>query len=208
MLKLFLIVMIISGFVFAKDSTNSSSSNTKQYYSGKFGFYSPDKKLNDGILFGIDGITEFNHYDFFLSGAIDLYQKKTFDFFNTPKPNISDQLLLLIPLHINGAYQLAEIPNADTKFYLGAGGGYSLYFYSASYSGSSSGGILGGGSLTNKTTTQNGGNVFFSVFGRILIGKIFIEPRFYFASESTGSFDGFSYAINPSGFAITLGFQY
>lgn len=208
MLKLYLIIVFTMGLVFASDTTNSSSSNTKQYYSGKFGFYSPDKRLNNGILLGIDGITEFNHYNFFLSGAIDLYQKKTFDFFNTPKPNVSDQLLLLIPLHINGAYQLAEIPNADTKFYLGAGGGYYLYFYSANYSGSSSGGILGGGSLTNKTASENGGNVFFSVFGRILIGKIFIEPRFYFASESTSSFDGFNYVINPGGFAITLGFQY
>lgn len=208
MLKLFFVLVVSFSTILSNDSLSSEKSNLKQYYSGKFGFYSPAKELNNGLLFGIDGITEFNHYNFFLSGAIDLYQKKTFDFFNNPKPNVSDQLMLLLPLHINFAYKVLNIPNADTKFYLGAGGGYYLYFYSANYSGSGSGGIFGGGSLTNKTTTQNGGDVFFTIFGRILIGKIFIEPRFYFAKEASSGFDGFSYKVDPSGFAITMGFQY
>lgn len=187
------------------DSDSKSKSNLSQYYSGKFGFYNPGNGLNNGLLFGIDGITEFNNYDFFLSGAIDLYQKKTIDIFEHPKPQIVDQHIILIPLYLNAAYKIFSVKDADTKFYTGIGGGYNLYFYSIDYR-TQTGGLLGG--LTSKSETFNGGNVFFSIFARILIGKIFIEPRYYFASEKEGTAGTHKFIINPSGFAITLGFQY
>lgn len=179
-----------------------------QYYSGKVGFYSPSDGLNNGLIVGIDGITEFNKFNFFLSGDIDFYPKKTIDIFNSPKPDISDQTIYLIPLHVNFGYKLLDIKDADTKFYAGAGGGYYLYFYSVTYSGSAGGGILGGGLPTSTSDSKSGGNIFFSIFARVLIGKIFIEPRFYFASKKDDNTGGYNFTVNPSGFAITLGFQY
>ncbi len=207
--KIFLFIfLIISISVFAQ-TTNSKAdkkeSNLNQYYSGKVGFYNPGNGLNNGLILGVDGITEFKKYNFFLSGDIDLYQKKTIDIFSDPKPNISDQLIFLIPLHVNFGYKLAEVADADTKFYAGLGGGYYLYFYSVSYSGNS-GGLFGG--LTTNSDSKSGGNIFFSIFGRILIGKIFIEPRYYIASKKSDNTGGYTFNINPSGFSISLGFQY
>ncbi|MHB1687042.1 MAG: hypothetical protein ACYCVH_06695 [Ignavibacteriaceae bacterium] len=161
--------------------------------------------MNNGLLLGVDGITEFNKYNFFLSGDIDLYQKKTIDIFEEPKPNISDQLILLLPLHINFGYKLAQIPDADTKIYAGAGAGYYLYFYGVTYQ-NSSGGLFP--SLTSASDQKNGGNFFFTIFGRILIGKIFVEPRYYFATKKEDNVGGNKFLVNPTGFAITLGFQY
>jgi len=191
-----------------KSAKADTSSNLSQYYSGKFGFYNPHNGLNNGLLLGVDGITEFNKYNFFLSGDIDLYMKKTIDIFEEPKPDISDQQILLLPLHINFGYKLAQIKDADTKFYAGAGAGYYLYFYSVTYSNQSSGGILLGPTLTSTSDQKNGGNFFFSIFARVLIGKIFIEPRYYFATKKTDNTGGNNFTVNPTGFAITLGFQY
>jgi len=205
MVKSIILVLFLSIYAYGSgDSLRTGSANINQYYSGKFGFYAPTKELNNGLIFGVDGITEFNKYDFFLSGVIDLYFKKTIDIFSEPKPRISDQTMIIIPLHVNFAYKLLEFPDADTKFFLGIGGGYYLHFYSAQYR--ESGGILGG--VLDKSTTQNGGDIFFTISGRILIGKIFVEPRLYFAGASSGSVEDFRYNIDPSGFAITLGFQY
>ncbi|MFO7525270.1 MAG: hypothetical protein R6W68_07430 [Ignavibacteriaceae bacterium] len=205
MLKQICVFILWSSTIFGgNDSLKNSSDNIHQSYSGKFGFYAPAKELNNGLILGIDGITEFKKYNFLLSGAVDLYFKKTIDIFSPPKPVISDQTIILIPIHVNFAYKVLEMPDADTKVFLGIGGGYYLHFYSAQYR--ESGGILGG--VLDKSTTQNGGDVFFTISGRILIGKIFVEPRFYLASKSSGSVDEFNYNIDPSGFAITLGFQY
>lgn len=201
-------LIMISVSIFAQapnEKSGNKDSNLNQYYSGKFGFYNPGNGLNNGLILGIDGITEFKKYNFFLSGDIDLYQKKTIDIFSDPKPDVTDQMIFLIPLHINFGYKLLEIPDADTKFYAGLGGGYYLYFYSVTYSGNS-GGLFGG--LTSNSDSKSGGNIFFSVFGRILIGKIFVEPRYYIASKKVDNTGGYSFTINPSGFAITLGFQY
>lgn len=211
MLKIFLVIMSFSTLapvnIFAQgnDSEKNTSANLSQYYSGKFGFYNPSDGLNNGLLIGVDGITEFNNYNFFLSGDVELYQKKTIDIFREPKPKISDQLILLLPLHINFGYKLAQIREADTKIYAGAGAGYYLYFYGATYQKSSSGLFP---SLTSSSDQKNGGNFFFTVFGRILIGKIFVEPRYYFATTREDNVDGYRFLINPTGFAITLGFQY
>lgn len=185
------------------------SSNLRQYYSGKFGFYQPSDGLNNGLLFGVDGITEFIHYNFFLSGAIDFYQKQTIGIFTgSSKPNVSQQQVVLLPLHANFGWQLFDVPNADTRGYIGVGLGYYLYFYSVDYQ-SGSGGILGGGGLTSQTDSKSGGNLFGSVFFRALIGQIFLEPRFYFAARKEDAVNGgYQFVINPSGFAITLGFQY
>ena len=213
--KLCIIILLFGlGTTFAQNNSgndntkDSESNNITQYYGGKFGFYNPSEGLNNGLLFGIDGITEFNHYNFFLSGAADLYFKKTFDIFTNPHPSsISDQQMILIPLHINFGYKLLNIPDANTRFYAGVGGGYYLYFFGATTS-SGSGGLLGGGGITNSSANKSGGAVFGTVFFRAVIGKIFVEPRYYFAGKVSDSINGNPYTVNPSGFAITLGFQY
>ncbi len=204
----FIFVFAASCFTFAQTEKNeqeASESTLTQYYSGKFGFYNPGSGLNNGLLLGVDGITQFNKLDFFLSGDIDFYMKKTIDIYNNPKPDISDQTIILIPIHVNFGYQLADIPDAATKLYAGLGLGYYLYFYSVNYS------TAGGGIFPipgNYSDNKNGGKLFFTIFGRVLIGKIFIEPRFYFAGASEGNTSGYTYKVNPSGFLITLGFQY
>ncbi|MEX2088890.1 MAG: hypothetical protein WEB62_03925 [Bacteroidota bacterium] len=68
------------------------------------------------------------------------------------------------------------------------------------------GGILGG--LAGGSESKSGGAIFASVFTRILIGQIFIEPRIYMAAKSEDTVGPYAYVVNPSGFAITLGFQY
>ncbi|MDE3057511.1 MAG: hypothetical protein KGJ59_06105, partial [Bacteroidota bacterium] len=182
--------------------------NLRQYYSGKFGFYQPGDGLNNGLILGVDGITEFVHYSFFLSGAIDLYPKQTIDIFQQPKPDVSQQQVLLIPLHVNFGYKLFDVTDADTRGYVGVGGGYYFYFYSVSYSSSGGGGLLGPLPGTSQSDSKNGGGLFATAFARVLIGQIFLEPRFYFASKKQNSVGSYSFTINPSGFAITLGFQY
>ena len=203
-MKFFWGVIILVFLVVNNSFAQNGSANLTQYYSGKFGFYSPDEKLNNGLLFGVDGITEFNKYNFLLTGAIDLYYKKTLNPFNDPKPAINDQTLILIPIHINAGYRLLHIPDADTKGYLGLGAGYYLYFYNLAYQ--SSGGLFGG--ITNESASKQGGNFVFTLFSRILIGKIFVEPRFYFATSEKENIENYRMEIDPSGFAITLGFQY
>lgn len=204
MLKFLVLFILFNQLVLGDNNSEKTDDKINQYYSGKFGFYSPSKELNNGLIYGIDGITEFKKLNFFLSGSIDLYTKKTFDIFSEPKPKIMDQAILVLPIHANIAYKLFEIPDAVTKFYVGMGGGYYFHFYAVQYR--ESGGIFGG--VFDKTSNQNGGNIFFTVAGRVLIGKIFIEPRFYFARATNGKVDDYSYKIDPSGFAITLGFQY
>jgi hypothetical protein len=201
-LRYFLFSLITITAVIAQDK---SSSNIKQSFSGKFGFYIPDERLNNGLLFGVDGITEFVNYNFLLSGAIDLYYKKTIDLFDEPKPRIQDQSIILIPLHINIGYKLLDITDADTRGYAGLGAGYYLYFYNITYQ-SESGGIIG--NLITRDENKNSGNFVFTLFGRILIGKIFIEPRLYFATAEKENIEEHRLIIDPSGFAITLGFQY
>jgi hypothetical protein len=212
-MKTWLAFFVILSFATAAPMKDSAQSGGKlrQYYSGKFGYYQPDQGLNNGLLFGVDGITEFVKYNFSLSGAIDFYQKQTFNPYHSPKPNIQQQALILLPLHANIGYRIANIDDADTRIFIGAGGGYYFYFYSLDYTESSgSGGLLGPGlSLTPKTAAENGGNLFGTAFLRILIGKIFLEPRLYFATKTDKTIGGtYPMTINPSGFAVTLGFQY
>lgn len=196
---------------FSQDEKVGTAPNTIQFYSGKFGYYRPSDGLNNGLLFGIDGITEFTHYNFFLSGAIDVYPKQTIDIFEDPQPgggappNVTQQQIILLPLHLNAAYKLFEVTDADTRGYIGLGGGYYFYFYSVTYQ--TSGGLLGGG-LTSSNESRNGGGVFGSVFSRLVINKIFVEPRVYFASKKEDDVGGNKFIVNPSGYAITLGFQY
>lgn len=211
MKTLVMISMVVSLSAIAQTNDGAASeTKLRQYYSGKFGYYQPDKGLNNGLMLGVDGITEFVKYDIGLTGAIDLYQKQTFNPFGTPEPQIRQQALILIPLHANVGYRLVNINDADTRVFAGAGGGYYFYFYSLEYGETAGGGGLLGSGLTtsSKTATENGGNLFGTVFLRVLIGKIFLEPRFYFASKTEKNIGAYPLTINPSGFALTIGFQY
>ncbi len=201
------VMMLASVYLVAADKSDTNdegSKNLHQYYSGKVGFYQPGDGLNNGLFLGIDGITEFTHYNFFLSGAVDFYMKQTFDFYENPKPEIQQQQIFLLPLHINFGYKIFDIEDADCHGYIGAGGGYYFYFYSADYR-TTSGGIVP--TFTSQSDTKNSGNVFGTIFARVLLGKIFVEPRFYLASKSEENFAGSRFVVNPSGFAITIGFQ-
>ncbi len=188
-----------------EETKEAKSSNLRQSYSGKFGLYNGSDGLNNGLLIGIDGITEFIHYNFFLSGAAELYPKQTMGIFKNPPPSGYQQSLFLLPLHVNFGYKVFDVGDADSRGYLGAGLGYYLYFYNVDYQ-AGSGGILGG--LSGGSESKSGGAMFASVFARILIGQIFIEPRFYIAAKSEDSVGPHAYVLNPSGFAVTLGFQY
>lgn len=196
-------------FMFAqsKETVPAEEPKLRQYYSGKFGFYQPGEGLNNGMLLGVDGITEFVRYNIGVTGAIDFYQKQTFDFFKDPKPQVLQQAIALLPVHANIGYKLLEVPDADLRVLIGAGAGYYFYFYSVEYRSGSGGGILNPGSLSSATENKNGGDVFGTAFLRILFGKVFVEPRFYTAKAEHGSVGSYAYTVDPSGFAITIGFQ-
>lgn len=202
-------MLFVSVLLMTAQTKDSASDETKlrQYYSGKIGFYQPGDGLNNGLLLGVDGITEFVKYNIGLSGAIDFYQKQSFNFFKDPKPQIQQQAIVLLPLHASIGYKLADVSDADLRIFAGAGGGYYFYFYSVEYKESSGGGILNPVSLASKTENKNGGNIFGTAFLRILFGKVFVEPRFYFASKEENSIGSYKYTVDPSGFAITIGFQ-
>jgi hypothetical protein len=202
--------LLLAGILLVSAQPNEQTQDEtklRQYYSGKFGFYQPGEGLNNGLLLGVDGITEFVKYNIGVSGSIDLYQKQSFDFFHTPKPQVQQQAIILLPLHANIGYKLAEVADADLRIFIGAGGGYYFYFYSVEYRNGSGGGILTPGSFTSTVENKNGGDLFATAFLRILFGKVFVEPRFYFASSADDAVGAYRYTVNPSGFAITLGFQ-
>lgn len=189
-----------------KDKKEQKSSNLIQFYSGKFGLYQGSDGLNNGLFLGVDGITEFIHYNFFLSGAIELYPKQTIGIFKNAPPSGYQQSMILLPLHVNFGYKIFEVPDADTRGYLGAGGGYYFFFYSVDYQ-NAGGGLFGG--LTSQNESNTSGNVFATLFARVLIGQIFVEPRFYFAAKKEMTVGNtYTYVVNPSGFSLTLGFQY
>src|ERR1051325_806699 len=91
------------GQILCQRDSIEKSPNTIQFYSGKFGYYSPGDGLNNGLVLGVDGITEFLHYNFFLSGAMDLYPKQTISIFRDPQPgggkppDITQQQMILLP---------------------------------------------------------------------------------------------------------------
>lgn len=214
MKRLLIIAVLLAGFSSLSISGEESvdkNSNTRQYYSGKVGFYSPGDGLNNGLLLGLDGITEFRHFSLILSAAADLYLKQSINIFRDPQPSgglspdVTQQQIVLLPLHVDAGYKLFEITDADSRVYAGVGGGYYLYFYNLTYR--SSGGLLGG-SITTTSDSKNGGAVFGSVYTRLMVGGVFVEPRYYLASKSEDATEGYSFVVNPSGFAITLGFQY
>lgn len=179
--------------------------NTRQAYSGKFGLYSGSDGLNNGLMIGADGITEFLRYDFFLNLGAELYLKQTFNFFKDPKPEILQQQIVLLPMSAGGAYKLFDIPDADSRGYIGVGAGYYLYFYSVDYR-STSGGIIP--STFTQSDSKSGGNFFATVFFRALVGKVFVEPKLYLASKKQDAVGSHGYVVNPSGFSLALGFQY
>jgi hypothetical protein len=41
-----------------------------------------------------------------------------------------------------------------------------------------------------------------------MIGGVFVEPRYYLASRSEDATGGYSFSVDPTGFAVTLGFQF
>jgi len=199
----YLLGIIVSSIAVAQE--RKEESNLRQYYSGKFGFYQPGDGLNNGLLFGIDGVTEFIHYHFILTGAIDLYPKQTISIFKDPKPDVQQQSMILLPLHVNDGYQFFNAPLADSRGFIGAGIGYYFYFYSVEYR--STGGIIP--SPTTQTESKSGGSFFATAFVRFLLGKIFVEPRLYLATKKEDSVSGgYNYVVNPTGFSISLGFQY
>lgn len=182
------------------------------YYSGKLGFYHPGPSLNDGVMIGADGITEFEQYHVMLSLDVDVYPKQSISIFDNPQPggggppDISDQELLLFPLHANIGVELFHVPDAETSVYVGGGGGYYFYFYSATLQ-NRSGGLLGG-SLTHSSDSKNSGEGFGTIFARVISGKVFFEPRYYFASPSTETLHGYRFTVDPSGFSFLIGLQY
>lgn len=198
------LIFLSRGILFGQKDTTKEL-NIRQSYGGKFGFYDPGEGLNNGLIFGIDGVTEFLKYNFALSGAIDLYPKQTISLLDGSNVQVDQQQIILIPIHANFAYKIFDVADAESRGYISAGLGYYLYFYMVDYR-SQTGGIFG--SLTPHSESKSGGNIFATISARGFIGRIFIEPRLYIASSSSDSVDGASFTIDPSGFAITLGFQY
>jgi hypothetical protein len=193
-------------------SESDTSANARQYYSGMAGFYNPRTGINNGIILSADGVTEFRHSPLFVSGSLDAYLKQTFSIFDDPQPGggppprIADQQMILLPIHVNVGFRVAKIEDADMRFYAGAGAGYYLYFYSATYSAPTNNVLAS--SEGPVSDARNGGAFFTSVFARVSVNQFFIEPRYYFASARNESLGGYALALNPTGFAVLVGIEY
>lgn len=92
--------------------------NIRQSYSGKLGFYAPGDGLNNGLMIGADGITEFLRFDFSLNLTADLYFKQSFNFFKDPKPEILRQQIVLLPIHAGAAYKIVDVDDAESRIYV------------------------------------------------------------------------------------------
>jgi len=203
---LLLAVFLINIHTLAADKADGKEDQNKslrQWYSGKLGYYQPRDGLNNGLVLGVDGITEFTKYNIFLSGALDAYIKQSIDIFQETKPQINSQQIILLPLHINFGYKLFDIEDADCRGYIGVGGGYYFFFYSLEYQ--TQNGIIP--TSSSQTESKNSGNLFGTAFARVILGKMFVEPRLYFASKTEGNIASYKFTVNPSGFAISIGFQ-
>jgi hypothetical protein len=198
----FVSAVIVSALpALAQDSTV-----LRQSYNGKFGFYRPSPAISNGLVVGADGMTEFVRYDIFASLGLDLYLKQSFNPFVGSSPRIDQQSLILIPVTLGGGYKVIDIRDADSRLYVGAGAGYSLYFYRLVYS-APGGGLLGSG-LTSEDHSASSGMFTASVQLRIVVGKVFVEPKLYFAKEARTTLGGsYTYTIDPSGFIITVGYS-
>jgi len=182
-----------------KDEGEDGGIELRQYYSGKLGFYHPDPSLNNGLILGVDGLTEFVHTRFAIMTEVDYYQKQTVSTLVNPPPFISRQSLTVIPIHINLAWKIFDAYEVGGSASVGIGGGGYLYFYSIEYP------TAGGSVITDQRT---GGNAFGSAFARFLVGRFFIEPRIFIASKSRDTAAGsLSYVVNPSGYSIMVGIQ-
>ena len=188
-------------------SAQDSGAVLRQSYNGKFGFYRPAPALSNGLAFGVDGMTEFVKLGFYASLGADLYLKQSFNPFDTPPPQIEQQSLILIPIMLSAGLKVVDVADADTRIYLGAGGGYTLFFYKVVYS-SGSGGFLDPG-LGSTEHDKSSGTLTGSLQARVVVGKIFLEPKLYFAGLFKQDVEGgHRYTIDPSGFIITLGYSY
>ncbi len=195
--------LALSWGVAQEDQEGESGAQWIQWYSGKIGYYQPRDGLNNGLLIGVDGITELTRYRLYISGTLDAYIKQSIDIFHDPKPDIKSQQIILFPLHVNAGYKIFSFDEIGCKGYIGGGGGYYFYFYSVEYQ--EQPGILP--TWSTRLESKNGGNLFGTVSARFVLGKVFLEPRYYFASKSEKSLGGYSLTVNPSGFAISFGFQ-
>lgn len=181
-----------------------TAQNFYQEYSARAGYFSPHKGLNNGFIFGADGSFILPDYRIVLRFSGDCYIKQTVDLFEEPKPQIVRQQVLLVPIGVSVSYQVVEPVGTGLKVTVGLEGGYYVDFYSVDYRD-----VL---RLTPLPVygkdSQSGGNFFYGIVARIGVANFFLEPKILLARPHREDVGSYRYGIDPSGFMITVGFQY
>ena len=175
-----------------------------QEYSARAGYFSPYKGLNNGFIFGADGSFILPDYRIVLRFSGDCYVKQTVDLFEEPKPQVVKQQILLVPIAVGVSYQMVQPTGAGLRVSVGIQGGYYVDFYEVDYRDVlrlSPLPVYGNGS-------QTGGNFFYGIVARIGTANFFLEPKILLARPHQDDVSSYRYGIDPSGFMVTVGFEY
>jgi len=175
-----------------------------QNYSARAGYFSPHKGLNNGFIFGADGSFVLPNERLVISLSGDCYIKQTVDLFEEPKPQIVRQQVLLVPIAVGVSYQVVEPMGRGVRVTVGLEGGYYVDFYAVDYRD-----VL---RLTPVPVygndSRSGGNFFYGVVARIGAANFFLEPKILLARPHQEDVGPYRYGIDPSGFMMTIGFEY
>ena len=174
----------------------------REQYSAKAGFYAPAKGLNNGFILGADASLDFPDYRFAVQFSGECYIKKTLGLFKDSNLDVVQQQILLVPVAVGMLYRLGNSANEGVLVSLGAGVGYYFDFYNIDYRENL---IPVPGTRSDSKT---GGNFYSAVMVRACVNNFFIEPKMLFAKSHGNVIGSSSYEINPSGFILTVGFQY
>ena len=185
-------------------SSAGSAQSFYQEYSARAGYFSPHKGLNNGFIFGADGSFILPDYRLVVSLSGDCYIKRTVDLFEEPKPEIVRQQVLLVPVAVGVSYQVVQSMGTGLMVTVGVEGGYYVDFYAVDYRD-----VL---RLTPVPVygndSQSGGNFFYGVVARMGVANFFLEPKILAARPHQGHVSSYRYGIDPSGFVVTVGFEY
>ena len=175
-----------------------------QEYTARAGFYAPRKGLNNGFIFGADGLFILPDYRLVVSLSGDCYIKQTVDLFEEPKPQIVKQQILLVPMAVGVSYQVVQSTGPGLSVKVGIQGGYYVEFYTVDYRD-----VLSLSPLpVHENDSQTGGNFFYGLVARVGTGNFFLEPKILMARPHRETVGSYRYGVDPSGFMITVGFEY
>ncbi len=180
-----------------------SYSYGQSYFEAKIGFYNPTNYISKGAIGGLSWIKEDLKNSYYFSINSDFYFTQKTTIVNPATIYISQQLLVFLPLYLDIAYKLISNEHEFLKLYLGCGAGIYIYYYRIQ-----SIPIPIITLLAKKSDFKLGNSIFISPFMKLSYHKIFIEPRLFIDNKTEGEILGNKYSVNPSGYSVSIGYQY